>query len=166
MPAPNKPSTSHAKLLQLRLFATPWTIAGQAPLSAGFSRREYWSGLPFPPAGRLPDPGIEPASPVSPASAGRFFTTSATWEALSTSPCRPKAFGSGRCVWDERASGPSDSRLHLFPARLPSHCSPGRSHTAHPTKPISISACHLLVPTVCRLQTDLAATTAATDGAI
>ena len=82
------------------LFATLWTIASLAPLSMGFSRQEYWSGLPFPPARHLPDPGIEPASPVSPALGGRFFTTSATWEALSTSPWRPNAFGSGRCIWD------------------------------------------------------------------
>ena len=52
----------------------------QAPLSVGFSRQEYWSGLPCPPPGDLPDPGIEPASLVSPALAGRFFTTSSTWE--------------------------------------------------------------------------------------
>ena len=54
-------------------------VAHQAPLSMGFPRQEYWSGEPFPPAGDLPDPGIEPAST---ALAGRFFTTSATWEAL------------------------------------------------------------------------------------
>ena len=52
-----------------------WTVAHQAPLSMGFPRHEYWSGLPFPPSGNLPDPGIEPASPVSPASASEFFTT-------------------------------------------------------------------------------------------
>ena len=54
---------------------TPWTVAHQAPLSMGFTRKEYWNGLPFPPPGDLPDPGIEPASLVSPALAGRFFTT-------------------------------------------------------------------------------------------
>ena len=54
----------------------------QAPLSTGFSRREYWSGLPSSLAGDLPDPGIEPESLVSPALAGGFLTTSATWEAL------------------------------------------------------------------------------------
>ena len=43
---------------------TPWTIACQAPLSMGFSRQEYWSGLPFPSPGDLPDPGIEPGSPA------------------------------------------------------------------------------------------------------
>ena len=47
--------------------ATPWTIAHQAPLSMGFSRQEYWSGLPFPPPGDLPHPGIKPMSPASPA---------------------------------------------------------------------------------------------------
>ena len=47
----------------VRLFMTPWTVALQAPLSMGFSRQEYWSGLPFPP-GDLPDPGIEPGSPA------------------------------------------------------------------------------------------------------
>ena len=48
----------------------------------GFSRQEYWSGLPRPPPGDLPDPGIEPVSPMSPALAGGFLTASATWEAL------------------------------------------------------------------------------------
>ena len=48
----------------------------QAPLSMGFPRQEYWSGLPFPSPGDLPDPGIEPESLVSPALAGGFFTTS------------------------------------------------------------------------------------------
>ena len=53
-------------------FATPWILACQAPLSMGFSRQEYWSGLPFPPPGDLPNPGIKP---MSPALVGRFFTT-------------------------------------------------------------------------------------------
>ena len=56
----------------VRLFATPWTVAHQAPLSMGFSRQEYWNGLPFPSPGDLPHPGNEAASP---ASAGGFFTT-------------------------------------------------------------------------------------------
>ena len=51
----------------VRFFANPWTIAHQAPLSMGFSRQEYYSGLPCPPPGDLADPGIEPASPVTPA---------------------------------------------------------------------------------------------------
>ena len=53
----------------------PWTVAHQAPLSMGFSRQEYWSGLPFPSAKDLPDLGIKPASLESPALAGRFFIT-------------------------------------------------------------------------------------------
>ena len=63
-------------------FVTPWTVTHQAPLSMAFSRQEYWSGLPFPFPGDLPNPGIEPMSLVSPELAGRFFTTGATWEAL------------------------------------------------------------------------------------
>ena len=61
--------------------ATPWTVAHQAPLSMGFSRQEYWSGLPYSPPEDLPDPGIEPACLKSLALAGGFFTTSTTWEA-------------------------------------------------------------------------------------
>ena len=49
---------------QVRLFVIPWTIACQAPMSMGFSRQECWSGLPFPPPGDLPAPGIEPTSPA------------------------------------------------------------------------------------------------------
>ena len=60
----------------------PWTIAHQVPLSMALSKQEYWHGLPFLSPGDLPDPGIEPASLVSPALAGRFLTTSATWQAL------------------------------------------------------------------------------------
>ena len=62
----------------VRLFATPWTVACQAPLSMGFSRRDYWSGLPCSPPGDLPDRGIES---VSSALAGGFFTTNVPWEA-------------------------------------------------------------------------------------
>ena len=51
-------------LSHVRLFVTPWTVAHQAPLSMGFSRQEYWSGLPFPSPGDLPDPDIEPRSPA------------------------------------------------------------------------------------------------------
>ena len=66
------------------LFVTLWTVAHQVPLSMGYSRQECWSGLPCPPPGALPDPGIKPmslTSPESPTFTGRFFTTSATWEA-------------------------------------------------------------------------------------
>ena len=63
------------------LFVTPWTVAHQASLSMGFSRQEYWSWLPLPAPGGLRYPGIKPTVLTSPALAGRFFTTSATWEA-------------------------------------------------------------------------------------
>ena len=66
----------------VQLFVTPWFVAHQAPLSMKFSRQEYWSGLPFSSPGHLPDPGIEPMSLASPALAGGFFATSATWEVL------------------------------------------------------------------------------------
>ena len=63
-------------------FVTLWTVALQAPLSMRFSRQEYFSGLPFPPPGDLPNPGIEPMSLKSPALAIGFFTTSANLETL------------------------------------------------------------------------------------
>ena len=58
---------------------TPWNVALQAPLSIELSRQEYWSGLPFPPPGDLPDPGIESMSPSSLAMAGRCFTSGPSW---------------------------------------------------------------------------------------
>ena len=66
------------ELSHVGLFVTPWTVDCQAPLFMEFSRQEFWSGLLFPPPGDLPNPGIEPASLVSPALAGRFFTNGAT----------------------------------------------------------------------------------------
>ena len=69
-------------LSRVQLFAAPWTVTHQAPLSMKFSRQEYWSGLPFPSPGDLLGPGIKPASPRSPAFTEGFFTTVATWEAL------------------------------------------------------------------------------------
>ena len=61
-------------LTHIQIFASPWTVAHQAPLSMGFSRQEYWRGLSCPPSGDLPNPGIELASLKSPALAGIFFT--------------------------------------------------------------------------------------------
>ena len=61
-----------SRFSHVQLFATPWTVAHQA-LSMGFSRQEYWSGLPFPPLGDLPDPGIEPVSLKFPVLAGGLF---------------------------------------------------------------------------------------------
>ena len=62
---------------------TPWAVACQALLSMGLSMQEYWSGLPLPPPGDVPHPGIKPESLKSPALAGGFLTTSANWEALN-----------------------------------------------------------------------------------
>ena len=60
---------------------TLWNVTCQAPLSMGFSRKKYWCGVSCPPPGDLPDLGVKPTSFISPALAGMFFTTSATWEA-------------------------------------------------------------------------------------
>jgi len=70
--------SSHVCVLmvsRVRVFANPWTIVCHVSLSMGFPRQEYWSGLPLPTPGDLPDPGIEPTSLKAPALAGRFFTT-------------------------------------------------------------------------------------------
>ena len=69
----------HAYAKSLQLCPNLWNVAHQAPLSVGFPRQTYWSGLLFPPPGDLPDPEIKPVSLMSPALAGRIFTTSTTW---------------------------------------------------------------------------------------
>ena len=69
-------------LSRVRLFVTPWTVARQALLPMGFSRQEYWSGLPFPTPGVIfPTHGVKLLSLASPVLASVFFTTSTTWEA-------------------------------------------------------------------------------------
>ena len=72
----------------VRLFGTLWTIAHQAPLSIGLHRQEYWTELLFPSSGDLPDLRIEPTSLTSPALAGRFFTTSTTWDPVIMDPAK------------------------------------------------------------------------------
>ena len=75
----------------VQLFATLWTVACQTPLSMGFSRQEYWSGLLYLPPGDLLNPGTKPASLMSLALAGGLFNTSATWKAFlffRASPCK------------------------------------------------------------------------------
>ena len=67
-------------LSHVQMLVTSWTAARKPPLSVGFSRQEYWSGLPFPLPEDLPNPGIELASP---ALAGKLFTTSSIWETTS-----------------------------------------------------------------------------------
>ena len=68
----------------VRLSGTPWTTAFQPPVCIEFSRQEYWSELPFPTMGDLPDPGNKLEALMSPALAGGFFTTTTTWEAAET----------------------------------------------------------------------------------
>ena len=109
------------------LFATLWTVAHQATPSMGFSRQEYWSGLPCPPSGDLPDPGIEPTSLLSPAFVDRFFTISATWETqtevynkcnvLESSQNQSPLLVPGKGVfqetspWCQKSSGPLNTAL-------------------------------------------------------
>ena len=78
MHSPHQTGPFHV-LSRIWLIATSWPIDRWAPLSMGFPRQEYWSGLPFPVQGDLPNPGIAPMSLASPTLAGGFFTTSAIW---------------------------------------------------------------------------------------
>ena len=101
-------------LSHVQLFVTSWTVAHQTPLFMGFSWQEYWNGLPFPPPGDPPNPGIEPASP---ALAGGFFTTSAIWEA-------PVVFGKHLMTAAQTSkavlrTGATSLMLH---SQLPSQC--------------------------------------------
>ena len=75
-------------LSHVQLFVTPWTVTREPPLSMGFARQEYWSGLLFPSPGDLPGPGIEPVYPASPALAGGFFTTAPLVKPFYTMPFR------------------------------------------------------------------------------
>ena len=92
--SPPAPPVVKCRFSHGRLCVTLWTVAHQASLSMGFSR-QFSSGLPFPPPGDLPNPGIKPESLMSLALAGRFFTTSATWEA----PCNQHLAGKS-CLWE------------------------------------------------------------------
>ena len=73
--------TMQYHFIHVCLFATPWTVAHQIPLSMRFFSQEHWNWLPFPSPGVLSNSGIKPVSLMSPALAGGFFTTSASWEA-------------------------------------------------------------------------------------
>ena len=101
-------------LSRVQLFETPWTITCQAPLSMGFSRQEYWSGLLFPTPVDLPDPGIKSMSLKSPGLAGRLFTT---WSAsfpshLSSECCQSSLLNTNQAL--------DSSSLHLLhPPTLP-----------------------------------------------
>ena len=108
--APCAPSTRGSEqvctwsLILVQLFLTPWTVTHQALLSMGFSRQEYWGGLPFPPPGHLPDSGIKPVSSASPALAGAFFTPEP--------PEKPRGFEYSPEVLGT-LQGPSDNCVYL-----------------------------------------------------
>ena len=91
----------------VQLFETSWTIACQAPLSTGFSRQEFWSGLPCPPPGDLPNSGTELASLMSPALASGFFTTSTILDNLWDDPQWPPLFNINTLMWSPSFEGDS-----------------------------------------------------------
>ena len=114
----------------VRLFVTPWIVARQAPLSMGFSRQEYWSGLPCPPPGDIPDPGIQPSSLASPTLAGGFFIH------LGLCQCEPRRTAG----WIGLASGCSRSWIRggeravlALAGDLKLTCSPPAPATASPS---------------------------------
>ena len=113
----------------------PKDQAHQAPLTMGFSRQEYWSGLPCPPPGDLSDPGIEPTSLRSPALVGGFFTTRAIWEA----PCVPYILSIGYSVIDKtfKNLSPPNIEGRKFQAGWSDHQAAGpltSKHWPHPRK--------------------------------
>ena len=115
----NKTELMYAHMLShfshVRFFATPWTVAHQAPLFMGISRQEYWSGLLCPSPGDLPDPGINTASP---ALAGIFFTTEPPGKPLSY--MRAKSLQSCPTLCDPIDCSTPGSSLHgILQARIP-----------------------------------------------
>ena len=108
-PLPHWKKVKVKSLSLVRLFTTPWTVAYQAPWSMGFSRQEYWSGLPFPFPGDLPNPGIEPRSPALQTDAllseplGKLFPTAAAAAAKSRQ--------SYPTLWDPRDGSPPGSPI-------------------------------------------------------
>ena len=106
----------------VHLFVTLWTVVHQVPLPMGFSRQEYWSGLPFSPPGDLPGPGIEPVSPTSPTLAGGFFSSSATWvpgrkKHTEIQPCSPGSYSMDRklrCIHMASFSGQNTDSLKII----------------------------------------------------
>ena len=100
-------------------FLTPQIVALQPPLSVGFPRQEYWSGLPFPPPGDLPDPGIKPTSLMSPTVAGGFFTTSLTWEAPFLQMAKARLWVHWNHSFDMHLSS-LETKSYAFPSGTPS----------------------------------------------
>ena len=109
----------HAQSLShVWFFVTALTVGHQALLSTEFSRQEYWSGLPIPPPGQLPNPGIEPASPVSLALAGRFFTSEPPgkpWHVGSTSLTRDQTWAPALGV-QSLSQGTTRKVLDIYPS--------------------------------------------------
>ena len=99
----------------VQLFATPWTVALQAPLSMGFSRQEYWNGLSCSSPANLPNTRTEPTSLKLPSLAGKFFTTSTTWEAIFflCDSFDPNSFGAWGFLFSSYGGGNgiSDDRI-------------------------------------------------------
>ena len=114
-----------AVLSSVRLFVNPWIVARQVPLSMEFSRQEYWSRLPFPIAGDLPNPGIEAASLASPALAGRFLTTVppgkpvTDYRGVSNPYTTPRSAPKLSCqsFLEDFASAPESHAVAAFPCR-------------------------------------------------
>ena len=121
-----------------------WATHGQAPLSTGFSRQEYWSGLPFPSPGDLPDPGIKPTSLMSPALSGRFFTIGTTWEG---SPCSayPQRNSKITPMYESPEYGPSDGDREWSDEP--------QGAWAWPLSPVPPQAMLLCLPATCGLST-------------
>ena len=97
----------------VRLFATPWTVVHQAPLSMGFSGQKYWSGLPFPPPGDLHNPGIEPSSPARVSCSGGWILNHLSHlgspASSSDKPSSPASL-TNRCF----ATGKGDQAVDVF----------------------------------------------------
>ena len=124
----------HAKSLQSCLtLCDPRDCSRQAPLPTGFSRKEHWRGLPCPPPGGLPDPGLEPASLMSAALAGGFFTASAAWEATDYiyTPTKEAVMSPSPAQKPHRSRSKSPCELGLAPGAV---CAP--SHQRSETGPM------------------------------
>ena len=103
----------------VQLFATLWTDVHRASMSMGFSRQECCSGLPFPPQGDLPNPGIKPMSAVSPTLAGRFFTTEPPEKPPKWYESENVSFSVNPTLCNPMDYSPSGSSVHgIFQARI------------------------------------------------
>ena len=138
----------HAKLLQsCPTLCNPRDYSRQAPLSMGFSRQEYWSGLPHPPPGDLSDPGIKPKSLTSPALAGGFFITSATWERLELNYTDSQMWSSSQHVSPENLFRHPDSGFNpdLLNQKIRDNSGitgpPGHSDTTEVSEPPLMNNC-------------------------